>query len=127
MKLGPKSQEVLFMGYPPGVKGYQVCDVATSQFFNSHDVVFDENMSLLSLAGEAPTSAPPDVAEDDEDDNGVPVPSPGITDDAPHPSAAPVNAPSSLDSSLDPSTPEAPPPAGPLHCSAWPQVLTEVG
>ena len=115
-KLGPKSREVLFMGYPPGVKGYQVHDVATSQFFNSCDVVFNENMSLPSLAGEAPASAPPDVAEDDEDDedDGVPVPSPGITDDAPHPSAAPVNTPLSL----DPSTPEAPP--GPLHHSSWP-------
>ena len=119
-KLGPKSREVLFMGYPPGVKGYRVHDVATSQFFNSRDVVFNENMSLPSLAGEAPASAPPDVAEDDKDDkdDGVPVPSPSITDDAPHPSAAPVNAPSSLDSSLDPSAPEAPP--GSLRCSLWP-------
>ena len=130
-KLGPKSREVLFMGYPPGVKGYRVRDITTGQFFNIRDVVFDESMSFPRLTGKAPIPTPPDVVDKDEDDDGVPVPSPGAADDAPHPSSTTVNAPSSLTSR--PSAPVAPPamsspsPAGPLHCSTWSRVLTEVG
>ena len=130
-KLGPKSREVLFMGYPLGVKGYWVRDVTTSQFFNSCNVVFNESMSFPHLTGKAPILTPPDVVDEDEDDDGVPVPSPGATDDAPHPSSTTVNAPSSLTSC--PSAPVAPPamsspsPAGPLHRSTQSRVLMEAG
>ena len=93
-KLGPKLREVLFMGYPPGVKGYRVRDIKTGQFFNSCDIIFDEKLGLPHLTGEAPASAVVDN-EDNEDDGGgdvlpatppsppasvpvVPAPSPGF-------------------------------------------------
>jgi hypothetical protein len=41
-KLGPQSWEVIFLGYPPGVKAWQCHDVITGVFFNSCDVIFDE-------------------------------------------------------------------------------------
>jgi len=44
MKLGLRSRECTFMGYPDGVKEYRVGDSNTGRFFNSMDVVFDENL-----------------------------------------------------------------------------------
>ena len=61
------------MDYPPGVKGYCVQDVKTGQFFNSCDIIFDENLGLPHLTGEAPAPAVVD-GEDDEDDGGDDVP-----------------------------------------------------
>ena len=67
-KLGPKSREVLFMGYPPGVKGYRVCDKTTGQFFNCRDVIFDENLGLPHLFGDALVPAP-DLCNSNGDDS----------------------------------------------------------
>jgi hypothetical protein len=55
------------MGYPDGVKGYRVRDVHTKTFFNSRDVIFDENHMLIEgnddvqtqIAPEADTRAKP--------------------------------------------------------------------
>jgi hypothetical protein len=62
-KLGPRSCEALFMGYPPGVKGWCCCNVATAVFFNSHNVIFNENFTQWPF---------PD--SDDEDDDLVMAP-----------------------------------------------------
>ena len=81
-KLGPKSREVLFMGYPPGVKGYRVRDKATGQFFNCRDVIFDENLALPHLFGDASVPAPDPCDDDDgdsDDDNGLPARSPALS------------------------------------------------
>ena len=43
-KLGVKSRECLFMGYPPSQRGYRVRDVQTHHFFTSGSVIFDENI-----------------------------------------------------------------------------------
>lgn len=43
-KLGAKSVECLFMGYPPSGRGYCVCSLKTNHFFNSGSVYFDENI-----------------------------------------------------------------------------------
>jgi hypothetical protein len=44
-KLGPCSQEAIFMGYPPGVKVWWCRDIATGAFFNSCDIIFDETLA----------------------------------------------------------------------------------
>ena len=85
-KLGPKSREVLFMGYPPGVKGYRVCDVTTGQFFNSHNVVFDENLGLPHLTGEV--LAPAVVNDEDDEDKGSTLPA--TLPSSPSPPSAPT-------------------------------------
>jgi len=56
------------MGYPPGVKGYRVHDKVTGQFFNCRDVIFDENLGLPHLFGDAPVPAP-DLCSDSDEDN----------------------------------------------------------
>jgi hypothetical protein len=48
-KLGNKSVECLFMGYPPGGRGYHVRSLATNHFFDSGNVIFDENISYHAL------------------------------------------------------------------------------
>ena len=72
-KLGIKSRECLFMGYPPSQRGYRVRDVQTHQFFTSGSVIFDENIpyrarheittdadySTLPLGDDLPTDDPP--------------------------------------------------------------------
>jgi hypothetical protein len=44
-KLGLKSHEAIFLGYPPGVKAWRCCDTVSGAFFNSQDVIFDESFS----------------------------------------------------------------------------------
>lgn len=62
-KLGVKSRECLFMGYPPGQKGWRVRDVVSRHFFTSCDVIFDENIPYRALhdvsAPPPPPSPPP--------------------------------------------------------------------
>ena len=42
-KLDPKSQEMTFIGYEPGSKGYQFWDKDSRSVVISHDVKFDES------------------------------------------------------------------------------------
>jgi len=120
-KLSPKSREVLFMGYPPGVKGYQVHNIATGQFFN-------ENLSLPHLTGEAPApvsmplDASGEVSDDDSDDGALPVPSPGANDSLiSHPPAPEAPSPPAA---VAPSS-SSPTQLGTLCHSAQSWVLTE--
>jgi hypothetical protein len=62
-KLGPRSREALFMGYPPGVKAWRCRDSVTGTFFNSRDVIFDESFSNHPF---------PNTDSDDEDDDDLP-------------------------------------------------------
>ncbi|CAA7268820.1 unnamed protein product [Cyclocybe aegerita] len=54
-KLGPKSRECLFMGYPPSQQGYRIWDLQTHHFFSSGSVIFDENIPYHALH-EIPTT-----------------------------------------------------------------------
>lgn len=86
-KLGPRSREAVFMGYPPGIKGWRCRDSITGTFFNSRDVVFDETFGGRPF---------PD--SDDEDDvppaRVVPaVPAPPLPVVVLPPALAPVVAP----------------------------------
>ena len=55
-KLDAKAVEVMFVGYEPGSKGYQLWDKNTHSVHLSVDVTFDEN-SFLSRSTE--TSSTP--------------------------------------------------------------------
>jgi hypothetical protein len=69
-KLGVKSRECIFVGYPSGTKAYHVRDCHSGTFFVAHDVIFDKNiayhglhnpgssMSLLSDALSTPSAGP---------------------------------------------------------------------
>ena len=48
-KLGAKSCECLFMGYPPSGRGYRLRSLTTNHFFNSGNVIFDENIPYHAL------------------------------------------------------------------------------
>src|SRR6266511_4907093 len=48
-KLGAKSCECLFMGYPPSGRGYHVRSLTTNHFFDSGNVIFDENIPYRAL------------------------------------------------------------------------------
>jgi len=48
-KLGAKSCECLFMGYPPSGRGYRVRSLTTNHFFDSGNVIFDENIPYHAL------------------------------------------------------------------------------
>ena len=45
-KLDAKSQKMVFLGYPQGVKGYRLWDPLEKKVVISRDVTFDENLVL---------------------------------------------------------------------------------
>jgi hypothetical protein len=49
MKLGAKSCECLFMGYPPSGQGYRIRSLTTNHFFDSGNVIFDKNISYHAI------------------------------------------------------------------------------
>ena len=119
-KLGPKSREVLFMGYPPGVKGYWVHDKATGQFFNCRDVIFDENLALPHLFSDAPIPAR-DLCDGDDSDS---------DDGDSAPTGSPEFSPplSSTPSATVPSSPVMSPSSSPtLRWSDQAHTLTDAG
>jgi hypothetical protein len=60
MKLGLKSQECKFMGYPAGVKGYHVRDNNKRTFFNLCNIIFNE--SCANTWGTAPDPISPQAS-----------------------------------------------------------------
>ena len=67
-KLEPKSQEMIFISYEPGSKGYQFWDAAHRRFEISHDVKFDETLFPAKEAMKSWTSLddPPISTSDNE-------------------------------------------------------------
>ena len=81
-KLGVKSRECLFMGYPPSQRGYRVRDVQTHQFFTSGSVIFDENI---------PYRARHEITTD-VDYSTLPLGKDSLTEDTPPPPITPPRA-----------------------------------
>ncbi len=102
-KLGVKSCECLFMGYPPSGRGYRVRSLATNHFFDSGNVIFDENIPYHALHEISsspidystlpfPTSIPDvtpvtPVADLSHDDKQPPANNPTLAGGSPEPSA----------------------------------------
>ena len=69
-KLAPKSQEMIFIGYEPGSKGYQFWDAANQCIENSRDVKFNETPFPVQEANknQASTNDLPISESDNESD-----------------------------------------------------------
>ena len=50
-KLDLKSQKLVFIGYPKGVKGYLLVDPHSQRSMNSGNIIFDEKSILKKLGG----------------------------------------------------------------------------
>ena len=73
-KLDPKNQEMIFIGYEPGSKGYHFWDAAHQCFEISHDVKFKETLFpakevTLKKLNLTPSSDQPISESDNESDN----------------------------------------------------------
>ncbi|KAK2999227.1 hypothetical protein RJ639_023968 [Escallonia herrerae] len=57
-KFAPRSRHCVFLGYPPGKKGWRVYDLKTNQVFFSRDVKFEETVfPFTTPLGPSPTPA----------------------------------------------------------------------
>ena len=127
-KLGPRSRECTFMGYPLGVKGYRVRDCALGTFFNSRDVIFDENLPLLQPSSDEDDISSP-TSRSSAAPAAVPTSAPATPSVASVPSAPSVAGPSSARASTPAVTPSGPvslPPA-PEALASRSRTLTERG
>ena len=124
------------MGYPPGSHGYHVHSLATNHFFNSGNIIFDENIPYHALH---------EVSSTPVDYSSLPFPAAVLAPTPPssHPSSPPASplTPPSIPQPLTPeqpvlptantipslpSPPAVPPlPAKPNLCGIW--KLTEGG
>ena len=73
-KLDPKSQEMIFIGYELGSKGFHFRDAAHHCFEISHDVKFKETLlpvkeEKLTMSNQVPSSNPPISEYDNESDH----------------------------------------------------------
>jgi Reverse transcriptase (RNA-dependent DNA polymerase) len=102
-KLGNRSVECLFMGYPPGGRGYRVRSLATNHFFDSGNVIFDENIPYHALH---------EVSSTPVDYSSLPFP-PAIL----HPESSTTNDVPPVSSQPDADTPPLPVPPVPATTS----------
>ncbi|KAJ8626505.1 hypothetical protein MRB53_019812 [Persea americana] len=70
-KFAPQSRKCVFMGYPPGKRGWRLYDLETKAIFISRDVVFFETFFPFAAPPPEPPTAP------------VSAPSPAVYDDPP--------------------------------------------
>ncbi|KAL4073394.1 hypothetical protein J3A83DRAFT_4503066 [Scleroderma citrinum] len=122
------------MRYPSGVKGYRVCNKLTGQFFNSHDIVFDENPPLACLHDNVPGATSSTQVDSDSNGDGE-LPSSSSADTpstvtpvsiATAPLLAAVLAADLILLSVSTLVNNAAT-FHPLHCSGCAQTLTEAG
>ena len=108
-KFGPRSHQVIFLGYLEGVKDYRIQDTTTGAFFTAHDVVFDESLTPLI------------ECESNEEDNNT-------IDMVPNPVSLTSTPPtSSLPTAPAPPPPLTPPPPNEPHRSGHICFLTNKG
>lgn len=81
----PHSSQALFTGYPDGVKGWRLRDCATGAFFNSRDVIFDEDSVMRTKdlteghrSSQHPTEPPQNIDGPSSSSSSL-VPSPAET------------------------------------------------